>query len=206
MNLDDAIRAYRVYAPAYDVLFGPIFHPGRRAAVALANDRPRQRVLEVGVGTGLTLRYFRDDATVIGIDLSPEMLAKARRRIEKRPLRQILGLVQMDALALSFPDNSFDSVLALYIASVVPDPVRLGAELRRVCVPGGRIVIVNHFTSSHGLVRRIEQGLDHHARRLGFNVDFPLEEFVSAAQLDVREILPSNIFGYWKLLRCVNSK
>jgi len=206
VNLEDALRAYRGYAPAYDVLFGPVFHPGRRAAVALANYRPRQRVLEVGVGTGLSLSYFRPDARVVGIDLSPEMLAKARRRIARRPPAADVELMLMDAQELRFPDNSFDVVLALYIASVVPDPARLGAELRRVCVPGGRIVLVNHFTSGNPLVRGFERGLGRLAGWLGFQADFPLEDFVEAAQLDVREVSPSNIFGYWRLLRCVNSK
>ncbi len=202
MNLEDTLRAYRGYAPAYDFLFGPILHPGRKEAVALVNDRPRQRILEVGVGTGLSLPYYRRDATVTGIDVSPEMLAKARRRVAARGMDARVSLVEMDAQAMPLEDNSFDGVLALYVASVVPDPVRFGAELRRVCVAGGRIVILNHFSSAHPVLRRIERGLARYARRLGFEPDFPLDRFVEATGLDVREVTR----GYWKLLRCVNSK
>jgi len=206
MNLDDTLRAYRTYASTYDVLFGPLFHPGRRAAVNLLNDRPNQRVLEVGVGTGLSLPHFRPDARVTGIDISPEMLRKAQKRVHRQGLRQIEALVEMDAEHMSFPDNSFDAVLGLYVASTVPDPARFGAEIRRVCVPGGRIIIVNHFTSDNRVVRSVEHRLSPLAGRLGFHADFPLDAFLRASGLQLREVRPSNLFGYWKLLRCVNEK
>jgi phosphatidylethanolamine/phosphatidyl-N-methylethanolamine N-methyltransferase len=206
MNLSDTLRAYRGYAPAYDVLFGPLFRAGRRAAVTLANDRPGQRVLEVGVGTGLSLSYFRRDARVVGIDVSPEMLEKARRRVRRLGLGATVELSRMDALGLAFADNSFDAVLALYVASVVPDAGRFGAELRRVCVPGGRIVVANHFTSEHPLLRAVERGLAPFADRLGFEPDFPLGRFLAASGLSMRARRPSTLFGYWTLLRCVNDK
>ena len=206
MELHDTLRTYRLFAGSYDVVFGPIFHPGRKAAVEVANDRPNQRILEVGVGTGLSLPHFRKDARVTGIDVSKEMLAKARRRVERDGLKQVDALLEMDAEAMSFEDNSFDAVLALYVASVVPNPARFVAEMRRVCKPGGAIVIVNHFTSANPAMHWLERRLAPLAGKIGFHADFPLDAFLAAGRLRVRETRPSNLFGYWKLLRCVNEK
>ena len=206
MDIEDTLRTYRLFSGSYDLVFGPVFHPGRKDAVRLANDRPSQRILEVGVGTGLSLPYFRADARVTGIDVSAEMLAKARRRVEQRGLKQVEALMEMDAEAMSFEDDSFDAVLALYVASVVPNPMRFAAEMRRVCRPGGTIVVVNHFTSENPAMRFIEKRLAPLAGKIGFHADFPLDDFLAASQLQVRETRPSNLFGYWKLLRCVNVK
>jgi phosphatidylethanolamine/phosphatidyl-N-methylethanolamine N-methyltransferase len=204
MDLHDTIRTYRLFSGSYDIVFGPVFHPGRKEAVRIANDRPAQRILEVGVGTGLSLPHFRTDSRVIGIDVSEEMLARARRRAER--LTHVEGLHVMDAENLEFPDNSFDAVLALYVASVVPNPARFAAEMRRVCIPGGTIVVVNHFTSENLLVRLMEKRLAHVARHIGFHADFPFDTFRRDSRLSIREVRPSNLFGYWKLLRCVNEK
>jgi phosphatidylethanolamine/phosphatidyl-N-methylethanolamine N-methyltransferase len=206
MDLQDTLRTYRLFSGSYDVVFGPVFHPGRKEAVRVANDKPGQRILEVGVGTGLSLPFFRPDARVVGIDVSAEMLAKARRRAEQKKLRHVEALIEMDAEHMSFEDNSFDAVLALYVASVVPDPARFAAEMRRVCRPGGTIVIVNHFTSENPAMRFIEKRLAPLAGKIGFHADFPLADFLEGAKLSIREIRPSNLFGYWRLLRCVNDK
>jgi phosphatidylethanolamine/phosphatidyl-N-methylethanolamine N-methyltransferase len=206
MDLQDTLRTYRLYSGSYDFFFGPVFHPGRKEAVRIANDTPGQRILEVGVGTGLSLPYFRADAEVTGIDVSTEMLAKARGRVERRKLEQVKALIEMDAEETSFADSSFDAVLALYVASVVPNPARFCAEMRRVCRPGGTIVIVNHFMSENWLMRTVEQRLAPLAGKIGFHADFPLEDFIVSGKLNVRSIRPSNLFGYWKLLRCVNDK
>jgi phosphatidylethanolamine/phosphatidyl-N-methylethanolamine N-methyltransferase len=206
MDLEDTLKTYRLFSGSYDLVFGPVFHPGRKDAVRIANDRPAQRILEVGVGTGLSLPFFRGDARVTGIDVSAEMLAKARRRVERRELKQVEALIEMDAEKLSFADNSYDAVLALYVASVVPNPARFAAEMRRVCKPGGSIVIVNHFTSQNRVMRFIEKRLAPLAGKIGFHADFPLAPFVAVSGLAVREMRPSNLFGYWRLLRCVNVK
>jgi phosphatidylethanolamine/phosphatidyl-N-methylethanolamine N-methyltransferase len=206
MELRDTIRTYRLFSGSYDFFFGPVFHPGRKEAVRIANDRPGQRILEVGVGTGLSLPHFRRDSRVTGVDISAEMLAKARRRAERLCLTHVEALHVMDAEHLQFSDNSFDAVLALYVASVVPNPARFAAEMRRVCIPGGTIVVVNHFTSDNPAMRFMEKRLAHLARHIGFHSDFPFAVFRRESGLAIREVRPSNLFGYWKLLRCVNEK
>jgi phosphatidylethanolamine/phosphatidyl-N-methylethanolamine N-methyltransferase len=206
MDLRDTIRTYRRFSGSYDIVFGPVCHPGRKEAVRVANDRPGQRILEVGVGTGLSLPYFRADSHVTGIDISAEMLAKAQQRVARRGLAHVDGLHVMDAEHLEFEDNAFDAVLALYVASVVPSPARFAAEMRRVCIPGGTIVLVNHFTSENWALRFMERRLAHLARHISFHADFPLDIFLRDSGLAVREIRPSNLFGYWRLLRCVNEK
>ena len=206
MDLHDTIRTYRLFSGSYDIVFGPVFHPGRKDAVRIANDRPGQRILEVGVGTGLSLPHFRPDSRVTGIDVSTEMLAKAQRRAKRLGLAHVEDLRVMDAEHLEFPDNSFDAVLALYVASVVPNPARFAAEMRRVCITGGTIVVVNHFTSENLVLRLIEKRLARIARHIGFHADFPFDAFCRDSQLSIREVRPSNLFGYWKLLRCINEK
>jgi phosphatidylethanolamine/phosphatidyl-N-methylethanolamine N-methyltransferase len=206
MDLQDTIRTYRLFSGSYDIVFGPVFHPGRKDAVRIANDRPGQRILEVGVGTGLSLPHFRPDSRVTGIDVSEEMLAQARRRAERLRLAHVEGLHVMDAENLEFADNSFDAVLALYVASVVPNPVQFAAEMRRVCIPGGTIVVVNHFTSVNWVARFMEKRLARLAKHIGFHADFPFDQFRRDSRLSIREVRPSNLFGYWKLLRCVNEK
>jgi phosphatidylethanolamine/phosphatidyl-N-methylethanolamine N-methyltransferase len=206
MELHDTIRTYRLFSGSYDLVFGPVFHPGRKAAVRIANNRPGQRILEVGVGTGLSLPHFRPDSQVIGIDVSAEMLEKARRRTARLSLAHVAGLYVMDAEHLEFADDSFDAVLALYVASVVPNPAQFAAEMRRVCIPGGTIVVVNHFASDNPLMRFAEKRLARIAHHIGFHPDFPFEQFRRDSRLSIREVKPSNLFGYWKLLRCVNEK
>src|SRR5258708_25378625 len=204
MDLQDTLKTYRLFSGSYDFLFGPVFHPGRKEAVRIANDRPGQHILEVGVGTGLSLPFFRKDARVTGIDVSAEMLAKARRRVARRKLSQVEALLEMDAEQLTFADDSFDAVIALYVASVGPDPARLSAAMRRVCIPGGTIVVVNHFMSENAPMRFIEKRLAPLAGKIGFHTDFPLDKFLAVSKLDLLEMRPTTLFGYWRFLRVVN--
>ncbi|MBN8904224.1 MAG: methyltransferase domain-containing protein, partial [Rhodospirillales bacterium] len=147
----DAVRAaYRRWAGVYDTLFGGVSSFGRRRAVALVNRLPGRDVLEVGVGTGLALPHYRRDARITGIDLSAEMLEQARKRVAETGLRNVNALLEVDAEATEFPDASFDVAVAMFVASVVPNPRRLLAEVRRVVRPGGNILFVNHFAADRG--------------------------------------------------------
>lgn len=206
MELHHTLQTYRRYARAYDVVFGRIMDPGRKTAVQLANTGPDQRILEVGVGTGLSLPLFRPDSHVTGIDVSPEMLAKARDKVTAQGLAHVEDIQEMDAESMSFADDSFDAVLALYVASVVPDPVRFVQEMSRVCVEGGRIVILNHFSTEGPIMKRVESWLAPLAHKIGFHSDFPLDRFLESTRLEVRQRRPANVLGYWTILDCVNRK
>ena len=147
----EAVRAaYRRWAGVYDAVFGGVCLLARRRAVALVNRLPGRDVLEVGVGTGLALPYYAADRRITGIDLSAEMLAQARKRVADREIANVGALHEMDAEATDFPDASFDIAVAMFVASVVPHPRALLAEMRRVVRPGGNILFVNHFAAEKG--------------------------------------------------------
>src|SRR5437868_1471000 len=144
---DFVARVYEKLAAVYDIMFGPILHPGRVDAIERMGIRSGDRVLEVGVGTGINAALYPRDCKVTGIDLSSSMLEKAYDRIARKGVHNV-RLMQMDAANLKFADDTFDIVYAPYVISVVPDPVAVTREMCRVCRPGGRIVILNHFLSS----------------------------------------------------------
>lgn len=199
-------RAYRRYARGYDLYFGPVLQPGRRSVVEKMNCRPGERILEVGVGTGLSLPLYPSYVRVTGIDISRKMLSRARARRRKLQLANVEQLLFMDGEHMEFPDDSFDKVVAMYVATVTPDPPRLIAEMRRVCKPNGELFIVNHFRSHHPLARFLEQLVSPLSRLLGFRPDLSLEEFVARTRLDVAEKANVNMLGYWTLLRIRNRK
>jgi phosphatidylethanolamine/phosphatidyl-N-methylethanolamine N-methyltransferase len=203
MNNANIIKSYNRWAPGYDLLFAGIVQNGRREAIGRMGCRAGENVLDVGVGTGLSLPYYPRETHVVGIDLTPSMLAKAKRRIDRDGLANAEVHV-MDAQAMTFADNSFDRVVAMYVASVVPDPGRLVAEMKRVCKPGGDIFVVNHFTNNNPLVRSLETLVSPLSSFLGFRPDFPMDGFIAATGLDVVEIQPVNLFGYWTLVRARN--
>lgn len=185
LDLEAVRRAYRRYASVYDVLFGPSLDAGRRAAVAAINRSGARRVLEVGVGTGLTLPGYRIDMRVVGIDLCPEMLRRARRRVTDLRLNHVEALVEMDGQDMAFTDGSFDAVVAHHVLSAAPDPVSLLREMRRVCAEGGEILILNHFVSRRPAGRWLERATAPLAALLGFrpNLDRAILEGVADLQL-----------------------
>jgi phosphatidylethanolamine/phosphatidyl-N-methylethanolamine N-methyltransferase len=205
VELEAIKEAYRRYAPVYDILFGALLQPGRRAVVRCMRCRSGERILEVGVGTGLSLPLYPGDVQVTGIDISREMLARAQLRRARRRLENV-ALHCMDAQRTSFPDDSFDKVVAMHVASVVPDPARLADEMRRVCRPGGEIYIVNHFMHGDPTMNGARRFIGRFSKELGFRMDFPLEEFIRESRIEVIEHIPVNLFGLWTLLRASNSK
>lgn len=189
-----------MYAPVYDFVFGPIFSEGRKVAAARLSAIQGGKILEIGVGTGLSFPYYRRDLEVIGIDVSPEMLKVARRRTRKRRYAHVKDLVEMDAQELNFPDNSVDGVVAMYVASVVPRPEEMIREMFRVARPGAPVLFVNHFSSKAGGMRTVESILSPFAHRLGFHPDFPLEDFIAAVGAEPESIESINLGGYWKVV------
>lgn len=200
MDIEGVRDAYRRYGRRYDLVFGAVFHPGRRTVIEQMGIRPGDHVLEVGVGTGLSLPEYPDGVHVTGIDLSPEMIDLARDRVERLELPNIT-LAEMDASHMDFSDACFDHVVAMYVLSVAPEPERVMSEMRRVCKPDGHLFVVNHFRHPNPLIRTCERALAPLSRLVGFRPDFELEEFVERNDLDVIETRPVNLFGYWTMLR-----
>lgn len=196
-----AVReAYKRWAPVYDSTFGIVANRGRRKAVELINQR-RGRVLEVGVGTGLSLPHYAPYLKIFGVDISPEMLEKARERVGKHDLRNVEGLGEMDAAHLDFPDNAFDIVVAMYVMTVVPNPERVMQELERVCAPGGEVMIVNHFSQDHGARGWVERKMAPYADHLGWHPIFPLDRVMGRPMLALVESKPLWPAGLFTLVR-----
>lgn len=202
MRIDEqsVIKAYARWAPVYDFSFGPVADAGRKRAIDIINTR-KGSLLEVGVGTGVALPRYAPDITVTGIDLSPAMLRIARQRIRDRKLDNIAGIYEMDASDLHFEDASFDTVVAMYVMTVVPDPVKVLTELERVCAPGGEVVIVNHFAQDHGIRGWVESFMAPAARALGWHPDFRSETITDITTLDLIETVKLKPFGLFTMLR-----
>ena len=195
-------RVYERLASVYDLTFGPTLHPGRLHARERMVIAPNDRILEVGVGTGINASLYPSHCHVTGIDLSTSMLDKARERVARQGLRNI-RLLEMDAANLTFADNSFDIVYAPYLVSVVPDPVRVVKEMRRVCRPGGRIIILNHFRSANPVLSRIERAISPLTVHIGFKADLDLPGFLAQADLQPISIEKVNFPRIWSLVTCV---
>ena len=193
---------YDKLAKVYDLIFGPTLHPGRLQAIERMNIQPDERVLEVGVGTGINLSLYPSDAKITGIDYTASMLEKARERVAKKGMRNA-RLLQMDAADLKFPDDSFDIVYAPYLISVVPDPVQVAQEMRRVCRPGGRIIFLNHFLSPNAILSRLERLISPMTIHIGFKSDLDLPAFLAQADLHPISIEKVNIPRLWSLVTCV---
>jgi phosphatidylethanolamine/phosphatidyl-N-methylethanolamine N-methyltransferase len=193
-------RVYEKLAHIYDFAFGPALHAGRVRAVERMAIRPGDRVLEVGVGTGISVPLYPSDCAVTGIDLSACMLEHARRIAALMPN---VRLLEMDAADLKFADNSFDIVYAPYVISVVPDPLAVVREMQRVCRPGGRIVILNHFLSPNRLLAWFERSISPLTVHIGFKSDLDLPALIAQAELKPVSIEKINFPRIWSLVTCI---
>jgi phosphatidylethanolamine/phosphatidyl-N-methylethanolamine N-methyltransferase len=171
LDSDTVAKAYAGWAPVYDLVFGAVFDAGRKASVAAA-ERVGGRILDVGVGTGISLGSYSRANRVVGVDYSEPMLRKALARVAERRLGHIETLAVMDAQHLGFPDASFDAVVAQYVITTVPDPEAALDEFARVTRPGGEIILVNHLGAEDGLQRDFEHWLAPFARQLGWRPEF----------------------------------
>jgi phosphatidylethanolamine/phosphatidyl-N-methylethanolamine N-methyltransferase len=196
--------AYGRWAPIYDLVFGPVFRRGRNAAIVAA-EQAGQRVLEVGIGTGISLPDYDRGTSLVGVDISEPMLAKARERVRRLRLENVEAISVMDAERLSFADGSFDVVVAQYVVTAVPDPEAALDEFVRVVKPGGEIIITTRIGAEAGLRRAIERTLMPLTSRLGWRTDFPWARYTNwadrspAVTLIERRSLPP--LGHFSLLR-----
>jgi phosphatidylethanolamine/phosphatidyl-N-methylethanolamine N-methyltransferase len=196
-------HAYDRLAKVYDFFFGAILQPGRERAVRSIVSRPGLRVLELGIGTGLTAPLYSRDWCVVGVDLSSAMLLQAHKRIAELGLEHSVRLLQADGARLPFDAESFDVVLVPYVMSVVPDPIGVGRELRRVCRPSGRIILLNHFLSQDSFGARFERWISPLTARIGFRTDLSLQWLLSGTGLRLVDISAVNVPRIWKLVTCV---
>lgn len=199
----EAHRTERVYSRLsshYDLLFDRVFQAGREEAIRALELESGEKVLEVGVGTGLALPLYPRDVDVVGIDLSEGMLDEARDRIGRLGLRRA-SVMRMDASSLQFENGTFDAVMAPYVMSVVADPKLVLSEMKRVCRPSGRIVIVNHFLSRNPLKASLEKVLTPLSIHVGFRLDTPVATVLDDPDLTLELRRRVNLFGNWTLLR-----
>jgi len=197
-------RAYARWAPIYDVLCGPVFLNGRRAAANAARE-VGGRILEIGVGTGLSFDDYDASTEITGIDMSEPMIARARERLDSGRYPHVKDLQVMDAHAMTFPDATFDCVVGQFVITLVEDPERVLSECARVVKPGGQIILVNHLYSERGLAAAVERLLAQRARKLGLRPEFPFQRLAAWAEnhggaelIERRKVKP---FGVYTLVR-----
>lgn len=198
-------NVYNSYASIYDRVFGKVLRGGREVAPALLELFSGARVLDVGAGTGLSLPLWCKTVEIVGIDVSQKMLDRAQKRVDAAGLKNVT-LVKMDAVKMDFPDNSFDRVLAAYVISTVPDPVRVIEEMKRVCKPGGYIVFCNHFQSENPILSFFEKVLSPLFYQVGFRTDLNIRQLARATGLEIELVEKIDLFGFWIAVRCINSK
>jgi phosphatidylethanolamine/phosphatidyl-N-methylethanolamine N-methyltransferase len=197
-------KAYARWAPVYDLVFGAVFERGRQAAIVAA-ERIGGRILEVGVGTGISLPDYSRVNRICGVDISEPMLRKAQQRVAELELTHVEGLWVMDAEHLSFPDASFDVIVAQYVITTVPNPEATLDEFARVLRPGGEIVLVSRIGAEAGLRRALERWFAPAARKLGWRTEFSWERYEHWAKhshgmrLVERRAMPP--FGHFSLIR-----
>jgi len=204
LDADDVRAAYRRWARIYDASFGSISAFARRRAIDAVNRLPGTQVLEMGGGTGLALPHYTRDKRVIGIDLSAEMLVHARTRVIERNLTNVDALLELDAEATGFEEGRFDIAVAMFVASVVPHPRRLLAEMRRVVRPGGHILFINHFAAERGPRWWVERALAPASRALGWHPDFAVDALFPAADRQAAKLAAMPPLGLFTLAQLTN--
>src|SRR5690349_14627913 len=204
MSVEYMERVYNTYSGVYDFLFGKVFQSGRELGPELLELSPGSKLLEVGIGTGLSLPLLPRNIEFTGVDLSQGMLDKAQERAESLRLRNY-RLLKMDATRLEFPDQSFDRVFAAYFISTVPDPVAVVKEMKRVCKPGGYLVFLNHFQSENPFFGFIEKLYSPLCYRLGFKTDLNLRKLAAQCGLKIEIEEPIGVGGLWSAVRCVDA-
>lgn len=201
MSVEVVERVYDRYARYYDVLFDLFFSPGRKVALDQLDLTSNSKILEIGVGTGASLSAYPQNVHVTGVDLSTKMLGLSERRVLRKGLTNI-KLEKMNAEELSFPDESFNHVVIMYVVSVSPNPKNVLNEAKRVCKRGGEIIVVNHFSQNSGVISKFEKLLMRFEKYIGFSTFFPLDNFLKLAE-GLKKTFQEKVgfFGYWMVIK-----
>lgn len=205
MQVENIKRIYTKYSDSYDFIFKKLFQPRIARVIAQMGIQPGDHVLEVGVGTGLSFPFYPDYCRVTGVDLCYDMLEKAQGKIRRNNFSHI-QLKAMDAAALGFEDNSFDFVLAAFVISVVPDPIQVVSEIKRVCKDQARIAIVNHFKSQNKFVGILEELVNPLCTRIGWKSNLELEYLIEKSNLKVDRVTKWKKNDLWTMIFAVNCK
>jgi phosphatidylethanolamine/phosphatidyl-N-methylethanolamine N-methyltransferase len=201
METERVKRLYAIYSYFYDSVFGRLYSPGRKAAIRLMDIRPGDEILEVGVGTGISLPHYPRHARLVGVDISRDMLEKARKRKEAMGLSNVV-LQEMDATRLDFSEERFDKVIAAHIIALVPEPLKVVEEMKRVCKEGGELYILNYMGSTGGYWARLEELFSPIRRAMGLGRSLDLEATLSQAGLYIEHQERVNFLGLCSLIRC----
>ena len=202
---DQIERVYSSYAGVYDRVFGRVFQDSREVVARNLKVEPGERVLEVGVGTGLCLPLYPRDCQITAIDLSSAMLEKAAARVKELGLENVT-LLRMDAGEMDFPDNTFDIVIAAYVVTAVPDHRKLMKEMIRVSRAGGRLILLNHFTQESPIIAAVEKAISPICTRIGFRTDLSVDEVIDGWPLIKERDQRVKPLGMWHIVECVNDK
>ncbi len=204
LDADSVRSAYRRWAGVYDAVFGTVSAAARHRAIDVINGLPGTRVLEMGVGTGLALPRYDRAKRVTGIDLSADMLARAHDRVARLGLTHVEDLLELDAEATGLASGSFDIAAAMFVASVVPNPRALLAEMRRLVRPGGALLFINHFSALGGPRLVVERAMAPLGVALGWHPDFPFSNLLDPEELAAAKIVPVPPFGLFTLVLLTN--
>lgn len=200
MNIEAVVKSWNRYSFIYDLTWGLFLSPGRKHVIDKIQLGEDNHVLEVGIGTGASLPLYTDCTKVTGIDLSTKMLEVAHKRIKKHSIENA-EILEMNAEKLNFPDNHFTHVIAMYVVSVSPNPEKVIKELKRVCKPGGDIVILNHFSHRDTFMTKLEKMLTPLSTKIGFKPFFPLDDFLNQVDdINIYDMERTNMLGYWTIL------
>jgi phosphatidylethanolamine/phosphatidyl-N-methylethanolamine N-methyltransferase len=191
---------YSFYSPFYDLIFGKVLEAGRRQAFKYLDPSGHRKVLEVGIGTGLTLRHYPKSCHIVGIDISARMIDRARERVARLGNGHTIDLEVMDACQMTFADNSFDAVISPYVITTVGDPLQFCREILRVCKPGGQIIIVNHSKDPDRLFGKLGAIASPFFARVGFVTDLDVVSLVRSTEIEVQQVIDCNFFNLHKVI------
>lgn len=205
MNRNDVKEIYGKYSSVYDTIFSHFFFPRIRIGLSKSNIKQGDRVIEVGVGTGISLSLYPDQCEVVGIDVTRKMLNKAQEKKAKHHFNHV-DLMEMDAENIAFADDSFDHAVAGFVVSVVPNPQKMVAELKRVTKKNGTILILNHFCSNNAFISRVERFFSPLCEKWGWRSDISLDLLSNHCNLHIKQIYKKNRFDPWSIIIAANNK